>query len=54
LEALLDDPAAARDADQLREGGLGGAVGDAVGDLLRAGDAAAGENPVPSVTSPRP
>jgi hypothetical protein len=51
LEALFDGPPAARDANQVIQGGLGGAVGDVVGDLLRAGDAAAGDHPVAAVGS---
>lgn len=35
-----------RDTDQFVQGGLGGAVGDAVGDLLRTADASAGDHPV--------
>lgn len=62
LEAFLDRPPAARDADQFVEGGLGRAVGDAIGDLLRPADAAASDYPVPAVlavpgpdlTPPRP
>jgi hypothetical protein len=51
LEALLDGPATAGDADQLVQRDLGGAVGDVVGDLLGPADAATGEDPVPATNS---
>lgn len=46
LECSLDCPAGARDTDDLVRSGPGGRVDDAVGDLVRGGEAAAGQDPV--------
>ena len=48
-EAFLDGPPAARHADQVVEGGFGGAVGDVVGDVPRPADAAAGDDLVAAI-----
>lgn len=49
LEAFLDRPPGAGDADQLVEGGFGRVLGDVIGDLLGPADTSAGDHPVPAV-----
>lgn len=49
LTTFLDGPAGVRDSDQLVERGLGGRVGDVVGDPCGIADAVAGQDPVLAV-----